>query len=69
MCAINLSTVEQMKIDSMKEMFARSEEEFGMKYVNYIGDADLKIFEALLDLQPYGEGVILKKKKANMLNT
>lgn len=64
MCAINLSgSAEQMEIDSMKEMFARSEEEFGTKYVNYIGDANSKIFIALLDLQPYGEDVILKKSE------
>ncbi|KYN44867.1 hypothetical protein ALC56_00863, partial [Trachymyrmex septentrionalis] len=59
MCAINLSTVEQMKIDSMKEMFARSEEEFGMKYVNEhvkkITNTRLKYLENILKTAKIGE--------------
>ncbi|XP_011882083.1 PREDICTED: uncharacterized protein LOC105569888 [Vollenhovia emeryi] len=43
----------KMEVDSIKEMFARSEEEFGVKYGNYIGDGDSKTFNGILDLNPY----------------
>ncbi|XP_071653066.1 uncharacterized protein [Temnothorax longispinosus] len=63
-CTVNHSgSAGKMEVDSMQEMFLRSEEEFGVKYTNYVGDGDSKTFKALLDLQPYGEDVILKKSE------
>ncbi|XP_018340657.1 PREDICTED: uncharacterized protein LOC108747588 [Trachymyrmex septentrionalis] len=38
-----------MEVDSVKEMFSRSEENFGVKYSNYIGDGDSATFKAILD--------------------
>ncbi|XP_071652727.1 uncharacterized protein [Temnothorax longispinosus] len=61
-CSINHSgSFGKMEVDSMKEMFSRSEEQFGVRYCNYIGDGDSKTFKALMDLQPYGEDITLKK--------
>ncbi|XP_014478848.1 PREDICTED: uncharacterized protein LOC106746604 [Dinoponera quadriceps] len=52
-----------MEVDSMKEMFSRSEEKYGVQYVNYIGDGDSKIFKAILDLNPYGNDSPVKKSE------
>jgi len=43
----------KMELDSMKEMFARSEKKFGVKYNNYIGDGDAKTFKTILDLKSW----------------
>lgn len=45
----------KMEVDSVKDMFSRSEENFGVKYSNYIGDGDSATFKAILDLKPYGD--------------
>lgn len=44
-----------MEVESIKEMFLRSEELFGVKYGNYIGDGDSKTFKGILDVNPYGD--------------
>ncbi|CAH2100864.1 unnamed protein product [Euphydryas editha] len=44
-----------MEVQAVKEMFSRSEELFGVKYGNYIGDGDSKTFKGILDLNPYGD--------------
>lgn len=53
----------KMEVDSVLEMFLRSEEKFGVKYSNYIGDGDSKTFKAILDAAPYGEELIVKKSE------
>lgn len=64
MCSINHSgSSGKMEVDSMKEMFSRSEEQFGVRYNNFIGDGDSKTFKALLDLQHYGKDLIFKKSE------
>ena len=45
----------KMEVDSIKEMFGRSLEQLGVRYRNYIGDGDSKIFKGILDLNPYGD--------------
>lgn len=42
-----------MEVESIKMMFLRSEELYGVKYGNYIGDGDSKTFTAILNLNPY----------------
>ncbi|XP_074111956.1 uncharacterized protein LOC141535751 [Cotesia typhae] len=44
-----------IEVEAVKEMFSRSEELFGVKYGNYIGDGDSKTFKGILDLNPYGD--------------
>ena len=43
-----------MEVDSINEMFARSQEKFGVKYLNYIGDGDFKTYTNIIKLDPYG---------------
>lgn len=45
----------KMEVDSIKEMFSQSEEKYGVRYVNYIGDGDSKTFQGILNLNPYGD--------------
>ncbi|XP_074111938.1 uncharacterized protein LOC141535740 [Cotesia typhae] len=52
-----------MEVDAMKEMFSTSEEKFGVKYGNYIGDGDSKTFKAILDLEPYGNELPVVKSE------
>ena len=42
------------------KLFGRSLD-LGFRYVDYVGDGDLKIVSALRDFKPYGDGVTLKK--------
>ncbi|KAJ8943011.1 hypothetical protein NQ318_008329 [Aromia moschata] len=49
-----------MEVDSLKEVFQRSEEMHNVKYAQYIGDGDSKTFKAILDLDPYNND--LKKE-------
>ncbi|XP_074097915.1 uncharacterized protein LOC141526733 [Cotesia typhae] len=53
----------KMEVDAMKEMFSTSEEKFGVKYGNYIGDGDFKTFKAILDLEPYGNELPVVKSE------
>ncbi|XP_052758504.1 uncharacterized protein LOC128202373 [Galleria mellonella] len=53
----------KMEVDAMKEMFSTSEEKFGVKYGNYIGDGDSKTFKAILDLEPYGNELPVVKSE------
>ncbi|KFM71283.1 hypothetical protein X975_00958, partial [Stegodyphus mimosarum] len=43
----------QMEVNGMLSMFSRSEEKYGVRYVNYIGDGDCKTFLALTKDNPY----------------
>lgn len=63
-CVINHSgSAGKMEVDSMKEMFTRSDEKFGVKYGNYIGDGDTKTFKAILDMKPYGDNFEIIKSE------
>ena len=53
----------KMEVDGVLEMFHRSEDLHDVKYQYYIGDGDTKTFKALLDAQPYGKNVVVKKKE------
>lgn len=44
-----------MEVTAITEMFTVSQEKYGVKYGNYIGDGDSKTFKAIVDLNPYGD--------------
>lgn len=52
-----------MEVEPIKEMFLRLEKLHGVKYGNYIGDADSKTFEGILDVNPYGDNFPVVKSK------
>ncbi|XP_053995806.1 uncharacterized protein LOC128885665 [Hylaeus anthracinus] len=53
----------KMEVDSIQEMFLRSEEKFGVKYRNYIGDGDSKTYKGILDCNPYGDDYPVTKSE------
>lgn len=50
----------KMEVDAVVEMFQRSEDLYGIKYCNYIGDGD---FKGIVDSKPY-EDVDVEKMSA-----
>lgn len=62
-CTINhKGSAGKMEVDAILEMFGRSEEKYGVRYINYVGDGDTKTFKAILDASPY-EDVEVKKSE------
>lgn len=55
--------VQQMKIDSLGEMFKRSLESHEVKYVSYIGDDDHEEHNAIVELNPYGNDEPVTRKE------
>jgi hypothetical protein len=52
-----------MEVDSITEMFLRSDEKCGVKYTNYIGDGDSKTFAGILKINSYGDDCPVKKNE------
>lgn len=52
-----------MEVNAINEMFSSSEEKFGVRYVDYIGDGDSKTYKSILTLNPYGEDCPVKKSE------
>lgn len=52
-----------MEIDGIVEMFERSEEKHGVKYVKYVGDGDSKTFKGIITRNIYGNDVNVQKKE------
>lgn len=62
-CAANHEdSADKMEVDAVVEMFLRSEEKFQIKYKEYIGNGDSKIFKAI-DEHPYGDNFYLEKSE------
>ena len=52
----------KMEVDSVVEMFCRSETLHQVKYSHYIGDGDSKTFKGITDAKPYEDLTVLKKE-------
>lgn len=62
-CGVNHSgSAGKMEIDAVVEMFSRSVEKHGVKYLTYIGDGDSKTFKGILDAKPYADKTVVKKE-------
>ncbi|XP_044588451.1 uncharacterized protein LOC123267711 isoform X2 [Cotesia glomerata] len=63
-CAINhQGSAGKMEVDAVVQMFSRSEEKHGVKYVKYIGDGDSKTFKRILNIDPYKSNPVVIKKE------
>ncbi|GFX40657.1 uncharacterized protein TNCV_1217801 [Trichonephila clavipes] len=51
----------KMEIDGMLRIFNQSEKLHNLKYSNYIGDGDIKTFNALSENKPYGDDHLIQK--------
>lgn len=47
-----------MEVESVKEMFGRLMEKYGVKYTRYIGNGDSQTFKGIIDFNPYDEEVL-----------
>lgn len=56
----HFSSAGQMEVDGMVRIFKRSENDRGVKYINYIGDGDARTYKAVCDSSPYGAVEIRK---------
>lgn len=52
-----------MEVDAITEMFKRSQNNYGVKYMNYIGDGDSKTYTGITNSAPYGDDTFIIKKK------
>ena len=55
-----------MEVSAVIEMFCRSEEKYGLKISNYIGDGDNKTYGNLVEAIPYGENFTIPYIKKNV---
>ncbi|XP_074102194.1 uncharacterized protein LOC141529520 [Cotesia typhae] len=63
-CTINhKGSAGKMEVDAVVEMFCRSVEKHGVKYVKYIGDGDTKTFKGILNMDPYDGDPVVEKKE------
>ncbi|KYN15474.1 hypothetical protein ALC57_12259 [Trachymyrmex cornetzi] len=53
----------KMEVDGAIEMFARSKDLHGVKYLSYTDHGDDKTFKGIVESQPYGEDVRITKKE------
>ncbi|XP_039302928.1 uncharacterized protein LOC120357167 [Solenopsis invicta] len=53
----------KMEVDAVVEMFKKSEEQYNVRYINYIGDGDSKTYKGIVESKPYGENVQIRKKE------
>ena len=62
-CSINTSSsAPAMESEAVLNLWKRSEEKTGLKYVHYIGDGDSKGFCTVSQAKPYGETPITKEE-------
>ncbi|XP_028966736.1 uncharacterized protein LOC100901629 [Galendromus occidentalis] len=50
-----------MELDGAKEIYRRSVQLHGIRYVKYLGDGDSKAYNAVVSDEPYGNGVDIEK--------
>lgn len=58
-----------MEVDGILQMFGRSEEVHGVKYMNYIGDGDSKTYSAIKNAEPYGDLNVQKNEYIGHVQT
>lgn len=59
----HVGSAEKMEVAAMLEIFQRSVERYGVKYLNYIGDGDSKTYSAIVATAPYGNPINIIKKE------
>lgn len=61
-CANHTGSSGKMEMDAILEMFQASQQKYGVKYTNYIGDGDSKTYSNIINANPYGDTPVHKKK-------
>lgn len=52
----------KMEVDAVIEMFRRSLENLGVRFLYYVGDGDSKTYKGVVEAAPYGETEVTKKE-------
>lgn len=52
-----------MEMQAIHKLFERSHDKYGVKYNNYIGDGDSKVYKKVLEAKPYGQDYQINKKE------
>lgn len=61
-CKANyIGTSGGMEVAGALEMFQRSQNQYNVRYIDYLGDGDSKAFQAVCNAQPYGPDIEIKK--------
>ena len=55
-------TATKMEVDATIEMFRRSLENLGVRFLYYVGDGESKIYTGIIKAVPYGETEVTKKE-------
>lgn len=56
-------TAGKMEADSVKQMFRRSLDQYGVRYKYYIGDGDTKSYKGVVESKPYGDNFEVQKRE------
>lgn len=59
----NCSVNRKMKVGAITKMFTRSQDKYGVKYINYIGDVDSETYISVINSAPYGDDTLIIKKE------
>lgn len=52
-----------MEVDAIVEMFKRLQNNYGVKYINYIGDGDSKTYNGIISSVLYSNNTSIIKKE------
>ncbi|MCP4483313.1 MAG: hypothetical protein GY823_01950 [Flavobacteriaceae bacterium] len=52
-----------MEVAGIKDMYARSEEKYGVRYTVYVGDGDSSSYSTIANAKPYGPDIDIVKKE------
>ena len=53
----------KMEVDGVLDIFKRSMEKNGLRYLSFIGDGDSSTFKTVSEAKPYGSDVLVEKKE------
>ena len=63
-CAINhKGSSGSMEVEGLRDIFQRSEPNYGVRYTTFVGDGDSASHSTILGERPYGPDVIIEKKE------
>ena len=56
-----------MECSGLLDIYERSEEKYGAKYVEYIGDGDSKSYKTIQEVMPYGPHINIQQRMGTHL--
>ncbi len=50
-----------MEVEGVINIFKRSQQQYNVRYKNYLGDGDVKAYSSVVDAMPYGKDFVIEK--------